>query len=165
MKNKDYRSGSRRRLAVMVALLVVLAAPVLHAQDPAPVPVEISKQKIASEGKVYYMHQVLKGQTLYSISKAYNVSVDQVARENALQANGIREGQVLRIPASAASQPSTVGQPASQGANTGTPTPARTGTTVPAKPLTQDERYLYHKVLKGETLATVAGSTASLSGI
>ncbi|MFN2336379.1 MAG: LysM peptidoglycan-binding domain-containing protein, partial [Bacteroidales bacterium] len=93
-----------RLLPVLIIMLAALFTPALQSQVPAPVPVEISKQKIASEGRVYYIHQVMKGQTLYSISRAYNVTVDQVSRENVLHDNGIQVGQMLRIPVNGGSQ-------------------------------------------------------------
>jgi LysM repeat protein len=117
-------------------LLVIMLLPVeLSAQVPAPVAVEISTQKIVVEGKVYYMHQVVKGQTLYSISKAYNVTVDQLTRDNEIPPSGIREGQMLKVPAATS---------ASASAST--------------TPVNQDERYLYHKVKRGETLSSVAAA-------
>ncbi|MRR20023.1 LysM peptidoglycan-binding domain-containing protein [bacterium] len=155
MMNKKYKAYPCRLVPFMMVLVAVLFPVILHAQ--VPVPVEVSKQKIVTEGKVYYIHTVLKGQTLYSISKAYNVSIDQISLDNKLEANGIREGQVLRIRASNGSQPSPQGQPETRSANNGATIPAQTGAAAPAKPLPQDERYLYHKVIKGETLATIAG--------
>lgn len=50
------------------------------------------------EGKKYYIHTVEKGQTLYSISKAYDMSVNDIVVENPDALNGIKPGQVLRIP-------------------------------------------------------------------
>ena len=64
------------RMATLLIFAAVLIPVLLEAQTPNPVPVTISGQKIVVEGKVYYMHQVLKGQTLYSIARAYAVSVD-----------------------------------------------------------------------------------------
>ena len=161
MMVKNNIKFSCRLLPVMMLLLAVSFPPMLHAQ--VPVPVEISKQKIASEGRVYYIHEVVKGQTLYSISKAYNVTVDQISRENAIEANGIRDGQILRIPASPSSQSaqketvtSPKEQPGTQSANKGTATAAGTGAPVPVNPASQDERYIYHRVRKGETLSTIA---------
>lgn len=151
-------------LPVLIMMLVVLPATVLYAQVPAPVPVEISKQKIASEGKVYYMHQVLRGQTLYSISRAYNVTVDQVARENALNGNSLQEGQMLRIPANggaqAAADQSTQGPAKQSGTRVAGPdqgAPQGSAATPRNTPASQDERYIYHKVQKGETLYSIAG--------
>ena len=146
------------RIVPVIMLMIAVSFPIMiNAQ--VPVPVEVSKQKIVSEGKVYYIHEVLKGQTLYSISKAYNVTVDQVSRVNALQENGIREGQVLRIPASnasgtAATQPAQ--QPGNQTQVSRSAGAAAAGATVAANPQSQDERYIYHKVRRGETLSTIA---------
>ena len=48
------------------------------AQDYVAPPVSISKDKVKIDGKVFYSHIVLDKQTLYSISKAYNVSVEEM---------------------------------------------------------------------------------------
>ncbi len=50
-------------------------------------------------GKPYYVHVVLKGQTVYSIAKAYGVTTDQVFEANTFAREGIKIGQFLRIPA------------------------------------------------------------------
>ncbi len=164
MKNKNYSIVPCRLLPVLITMLVALFIPALQAQVPAPVPVEISKQKIASEGKVYYMHQVMKGQTLYSISRAYNVTVDQVSRVNDIQDNGIREGQMLRIPVNGSTQVSVTQtatkpkeQTEPQSASPGQAIPSGSVTTPRTETATQDERYLYHKVRRGETLYSIAG--------
>jgi LysM repeat protein len=138
--NKDLYMFSKRVLpALMLFAAMILFPTVLSAQ----VPVELSNQKIVVEGKVYYMHQVKKGQTLYSISKAYNVTVDQLSKENVIPPSGIKEGQVLKVPAVSGTQPAVSGAQ-----------PAKTGS---AAPVRQDERYIYHRVVRGETLASVAG--------
>lgn len=64
------------------------------------VPVQISAEKIVSAGKIYYMHEVQKDQTLYSISRAYKVSLEDITSVNVIPSYGIVPGQVLRIPAS-----------------------------------------------------------------
>jgi LysM repeat protein len=120
------------------------------------------------------MHQVQKGQTLYSIARAYTVTVDMLSRENAITANGIKEGQVLRIPAAAVAQGQAAarsaqaktqqqqggqpgGQVGGQPQTAGTPSATAVRSTLPAtSPANQDERYLYHLVRKGETLGTIA---------
>ena len=49
-------------------------------------------------GKQYFVHTVQKGQTVYSIAKAYNVSVDEIYFENPGSKSGVRIGQQLWIP-------------------------------------------------------------------
>lgn len=43
-------------------------------------------------------HKVEKGDTLYSISKQYNVSIELIKSENTIDGNTIYLGQVLKIP-------------------------------------------------------------------
>ena len=40
--------------------------------------VERSKDKVIISGIAYYIHQVKKGETAYSISKAYNITVEDL---------------------------------------------------------------------------------------
>jgi len=64
----------------------------------AQVPVKRSINKVIIEGKVYYIHQVTPGQTIYSISKAYDISENEIIRENPGAEKILSAGQVLKIP-------------------------------------------------------------------
>lgn len=44
-------------------------------------------------------HKVVKGDTLYSLSKRYGVTVDAIRKANGLKDNGLRIGQKIKIPA------------------------------------------------------------------
>ena len=68
----------------------------MNSQDP--VPVEKSDSKVIIEGNVYYLHIVKAGQTLYSISKAYNLKEFEIEKENPGVTSGLKIGQVLKIP-------------------------------------------------------------------
>ena len=68
----------------------------LEAQDP--VTVERTNNKVILEGTVYYIHTVKPGETLYAISRAYNISQKAIAIENPGVISGIRIGQALKIP-------------------------------------------------------------------
>ena len=48
--------------------------------------------------KQYYVHTVQKGQTVYSIAKTYDVSIDEIYFENPNAKNGLQIGQQLWIP-------------------------------------------------------------------
>lgn len=50
------------------------------------------------KGKPYYLHFVKQGETLFGISKAYNISVEELQAENPELEKGIKMDQVLRIP-------------------------------------------------------------------
>ena len=61
----------KKQFAALAFVLIGINA-ILPAQDP--VQVTRSDNKVILEGKVYYVHIVKAGQTLYSIARAYNVS-------------------------------------------------------------------------------------------
>ena len=58
-----------------------------------------SNEKVLIDGKVYYIHIVLQGQTAYSISRAYNVTVQDIVVENpGVNLIQLKPGQKLKIP-------------------------------------------------------------------
>ncbi|MEI8225011.1 MAG: LysM peptidoglycan-binding domain-containing protein [Bacteroidota bacterium] len=59
--------------------------------------VERSKDKVVISGIPYYIHLVKKGETAYSISKAYGITVEELTKENPTAVYGVNEGQALRI--------------------------------------------------------------------
>ena len=70
----------------------------IFAQEPE-LKVNRSEDKIILEGQVYYIHIVKEKETLYGISKAYNVTEKVIALENPDVFAGLRTGMVLKIPA------------------------------------------------------------------
>jgi LysM repeat protein len=79
----------------LAALWVVTQT--LSAQE-VPYTVHRSEDKIILEGKVYYIHIVKEKETLYGISRAYNVSQKGIAAENPDVFAGLQVGMVLKIP-------------------------------------------------------------------
>jgi LysM repeat protein len=79
-----------------VAVLFV-HTPIACAQEQ-PYTVHRSEDKILLEGKVYYIHIVKEKETLYGISRAYNVSQKVIAAENPDIFAGLKVGMVLKIP-------------------------------------------------------------------
>lgn len=117
-------------------------------------------------------HRVQKGQTLLTIAKQYNTSVEQLARANQIKdTSAIREGQVLKIPTPTAAAVETKSQP-SVGKNTSaqktkqtSPTTApkdalSSSTTVAAKTSQEgtkpSSKAVKHRVEKGQTLVAIA---------
>lgn len=79
--------------------LVIMTAPIVHAQDYVSTPVEISKEKVKIDGKLCYSHIVLEKQTLYSISKAYGVSIDDIYKFNpSVREVGLKKNSIIIIP-------------------------------------------------------------------
>ena len=164
---------SLTRILPLIALIATLSLPTVVS---AQVPVEVSDEKVVSGGRVYYMHEVQKNQTLYSISRAYRVTIDAITGENSIPPNGIQTGQVLRIPAAANQSPAPA-QPRPAAQQTVPPTQPRTDpqATRPVRSTTaadgQDDSgirisgekivssgrtFFMHEVQKGQTLYSIA---------
>ena len=50
------------------------------------------------EGKKYYIHKVEEGQSLYQISKTYDISIDELKANNSALNAGLQMGQNLWVP-------------------------------------------------------------------
>ena len=62
-------------------------------------PVDVSAEKVKLNGKMYYSHLVLEKQTLYSISKVYGVSVEEIEAANpSLKETGLKAGHHILVP-------------------------------------------------------------------
>lgn len=90
-------------LFAIVQLLLLLSLPAVSQFQPAEV--IRSQEKTLVNGKVYYIHTVQKGQTLYSISKVYEVTQDEIKIANPeVDVFNLREGLAIRIPDSRSRQ-------------------------------------------------------------
>ena len=90
-----------RIVTYILGTLIVLAASstMASAQEYVNTPVEISKEKVRVDGKICYSHVVLEKQTLYSISKAYNVSIDDIYKFNpTVKETGLKKNSIIIIP-------------------------------------------------------------------
>jgi len=70
---------------------------ILFAQTDS-IKIEKSNDKVVIGGQIYFVHIVKKGETLYSLSKAYEVSQKEIAKENPEIFLGLIVGQALKIP-------------------------------------------------------------------
>lgn len=83
-------------------------------------------------------HEVKAGETLYSLGKKYNVSVDAIKQANNLQSETIRAGQVIQIPGSGKAAPAAA--PAAAPSKTVANTVPATKVVVPtAQPVRQEQ--------------------------
>lgn len=90
---------TRKAILLTAICLMTAGTPVLSAQDYVPTPVTVSKEKVKLSGKLYYSHVVLEKQTLFSISKAYGVTVDDLYAANpSLIDKGLQKNSILLIP-------------------------------------------------------------------
>jgi len=91
------------RLVAVAQVFMMLVLPAIS--QVQPVEVKRSLEKTVANGKIFYIHTVQKGQTLYSISRAYEVTQEEIIRNNpGLDATTLKEGQAIRIPSQASQQ-------------------------------------------------------------
>jgi LysM repeat protein len=127
-------SGQKCIILILFFLGTLFLPVVVNSQ----VVVEKSKDKVIIGGKTYYIHIVKKGETSYSISKAYGISVDELVKDNPTASHGLKDGQSLRLPLV-----ENAAKPAPQ--------------TQPKIVVQRDEtKFIYHKLSKGDTVYSLA---------
>jgi LysM repeat protein/ABC-type branched-subunit amino acid transport system substrate-binding protein len=114
-------------------LIAILAFLIFPGAVQAQVIVEKSKEKVVISGKVYYVHIVKKKETVYSISKAYGITPQDLIKENPFAENGVKVDQSLRIPVADNIQK--------------TKTPEQIG-----RVIRDESKFIYHKLNPGETI-------------
>lgn len=93
--NKFAKKQSKTVKKTFVSVFLVLIVSLVMAQSIVIQPTNRVEER---NGKQYFVHIVEKGHTVYSIAKAYNVSVDEIYFENPATKNGINVNQELFIP-------------------------------------------------------------------
>jgi len=81
------------RIIVLCLISVCVAQPAY-----SQVTVVRSTKKVLIDGKSYYLHTVKQDETLYSISRAYNILQRDIVFHNPDAFEGIKIGQELKIP-------------------------------------------------------------------
>lgn len=87
-----------RRITLILIVLSALFVQSFAQNDTLTI--KTSTDKVVIGGQAYYVHIVKKGETLFSLSKAYNVSQKDIAKENPDIFLGLQIGQALKIPVS-----------------------------------------------------------------
>jgi LysM repeat protein/ABC-type branched-subunit amino acid transport system substrate-binding protein len=83
----------------MMQFFLLMSLPALSQFQPAEV--VRSQEKTIVNGRIYYIHTVQKDQTLYSISKVYEVTQEEIKIANPqVDVVNLREGLAIRIPES-----------------------------------------------------------------
>lgn len=96
MKRQDIRIF----IAKTFMAIAICIPSLLNAQEYENTLVEVSKEKVRIDGQVCYSHIVLERQTLYSISKAYGVSIEDIYKYNPIvKQNGLKKNSIIVIPA------------------------------------------------------------------
>lgn len=89
----------KRKVKIIYLMVAILTALPCAAQEYVNTPVEISKERVKINGKLCYSHVVLERQTLFSISKAYEVSIEDIFKFNpTLEEEGLKKNSIIIIP-------------------------------------------------------------------
>ncbi|MBN2813570.1 MAG: LysM peptidoglycan-binding domain-containing protein [Bacteroidales bacterium] len=94
---KKFRLKKLFYFYVLAQLLLALSISAIAQFQPTEV--VRSQERTIVDGKIFYIHTVQKGQTLYSISKAYEVTQDEIKLANPqVDVINLREGLAIKIP-------------------------------------------------------------------
>ncbi len=86
-----------RQIRVLIIYFVLCFAGINNAGAQEPVMRSNITKHI--DGKDFYLHEVKKGQTFYSIARAYHVNLDEVKYYNPGPTNELEIGRIIKIPA------------------------------------------------------------------
>ena len=124
-----------KRIIILFCLFfTILGSSVVNGQ----VVVERSTEKTIISGKQYYLHTVKKEETTYSISKAYNVTVEDITKLNPNAVYSIKVGEILLIPVVEGEAPKSTTVSRTSNAEKDT------------------EKYDYHVLQSGETIYSLS---------
>lgn len=100
---KTIRRNMDRKIFKKLIIAAILACTVPatgNAQEYISTPVTVSKEKVRVNGDICYSHVVKEKQTLFSIAKAYEVTVDDIYAYNpTLKESGLKKNSIILIPA------------------------------------------------------------------
>ena len=86
-----------RFFPLIITTGLILSALTASANELMP-DIERSTTIVFVNGKKYIVHTVKKGETLYSLSKTYQVSEDEIKEHNPAVADGLKIDQAIKIP-------------------------------------------------------------------
>ena len=96
---------------VLASAIAMSAFQTVAAQEYITAPVSISKEKVRVNGMICYSHIVLEKQTLFSIAKAYDVTIEDIYLYNpSLKETGLKKNSILLIPSQKKNNASTAAE-------------------------------------------------------
>lgn len=81
---------------LLIAFVLIATAHTLQAQEV-----------VVIDGAKYSIHDVAKGETLYSLARKYGVTVDDIVSANAVLVDGLKAGQRIKIPTKKGVEPTS----------------------------------------------------------
>ena len=85
-------------MRTLLLIISLLASCTMFGQNVPKI--TVSTEKVNVNGAIMLVHKVKGGETLYSIAKAYNVTIDEIVRQNEFLKAGLKEGSTIYIPSS-----------------------------------------------------------------
>ena len=95
LRKLDISSKNKMNIKTILFLTIFL---IISSWANAQILIKKSEKIVNINGKEYYLHTVEKGQTLFSISKTYNVDVRDIYEANPELENTLSSGQKIYIP-------------------------------------------------------------------
>ena len=93
-------------MRTLLIIISLLASCTVFGQNVPKI--AVSTEKVNVNGTIMLVHKVKGGETLYSIAKAYNVTIDEIVRQNEFLKAGLKEGSTIYIPSSKTATDATV---------------------------------------------------------
>lgn len=79
---------------LLIMILMALAIPV---RAEVQKPNTRSADVVFVDGRDFYLHKVMKGETMYSLSKLYNIPIERIEFDNPQLKEGLKEGQTIKV--------------------------------------------------------------------
>lgn len=98
IKKRKLIANYKKYRVLFSALFFVLCSVTSFAQEKESTEIHKTKSSATIGGINYYLHTVEKGQTLFAIAKFYKIEVNDLVIENPEAIDGLKPGQVLKIP-------------------------------------------------------------------
>ena len=116
----------------------------------------VSGQNSGSEIESTFEHTIVRGESLYSISKTYKVPIQSIIDLNPGSERGIKAGATLKIPQRYQKKQSTTAQRPAPSQTPSTEKSAPQTTVVSASPDEPSGDFVYHTIGEGETLFSIS---------
>lgn len=97
LRQYNYSLSSFTLYTILITYYLLLITP-SYAQEKESSDIHKTRSSAIIAGTKYYLHTVEKGQTLFAIAKFYGKDVNDIVIENPEAIDGIKPGQILKIP-------------------------------------------------------------------
>lgn len=131
MKLKTIKYYTLHLVYILCTLYFVINTTQSYSQEKSSGGISKSKNVTTINGVKYYLHTVEKGQTLFAIAKGYELSLNDIVIENPEAIDGIKPGQVLKVPTKKAKK-------------------------IESTPISNGGNYVLHQVEAGQTLYSIS---------